>query len=170
MRSRSSVGETPPSSVSREERVYRDPSGLLSIAGGKLTTYRAMGEKMVGQVVGRLSASRRRQLSPSRTRRLPLRTDDFEREAFESELCREFGVTPARSEHLVRSYGASARSLLDQASPEQRRPIGTSRFTLAEIPWCMKTECPANLCDLLERRVRAIVPCAVLSGLPSPAR
>jgi glycerol-3-phosphate dehydrogenase len=44
--------------------------------------------------------------------------------------------------------------MLDEASPADRATIGSSRFVRAEIPWIMRTECPATLCDLLERRMR----------------
>jgi glycerol-3-phosphate dehydrogenase len=159
---------TPPSSVSREDRIYSDPSGLLSAAGGKLTTYRAMGEKIVDRVVGRLSPARRRVLGPSTTTELPLRDDDFDRDALERELGLRFGVGPVQASHLVRTYGAEAEALLGEAPPELRRPIDRSRYTLAEVPWCIETECPATLCDVLERRVRAAI-FAAGQGLPDLA-
>jgi len=144
----------PPSSVSREERLYRDRSGLLSIAGGKLTTHRAIGERIVDRVLRLLPEERRAAAGPSRTAQLPLRADDFDRAELEAELARRFGVAPWRAAHLVSSYGAASRELLAEAPPELRAPIGDSRFTLAEIPWCFATECPASLADVLERRVR----------------
>ncbi len=49
--------------------------------------------------------------------------------------------------------------------PDLHRPIGASRYTFAEIPWSFRTECPANLCDLLERRLRLAI-FAVGQGLP----
>ena len=158
----------PPSSVSREHRIRRDASGLLSASGGKLTTFRAMGESIVDQVVRRLPRDRRRALGPSRTAKLPLRPESFERGEFESELCARFGVARPRAEHLVRSYGADAAVLLSEAEPELLRPIGTSRYTLAEIPWSFATECPVTLCDLLERRLRLAV-FAAGQGLPELA-
>ena len=58
------------------------------------------------------------------------------------------------SSHSVK---VRALALLRDAAPEERRPIGVSRYTLAEIPWCVANECPANLCDLLERRLRVAI-------------
>jgi glycerol-3-phosphate dehydrogenase len=57
----------------------------------------------------------------------------------------------------VRTYGAEAETLLAAAPNELWRPIGDSHFTFAEIPWSLRTECPANLCDLLERRLRLAI-------------
>ena len=84
---------------------------------------------------------------------------------FEAQLCERFRVQPNQSAHLVRTYGARALDLLAEARPEERRTIGASRNTLAEIAWSFRTECPATLCDLLERRLRMAI-FAVGQGLP----
>src|SRR5205807_4114235 len=42
------------SAVSREHRVVESPTGLITIAGGKLTTYRAMGRDVAARVAARL--------------------------------------------------------------------------------------------------------------------
>ena len=146
--------DTPPSSVSRDHKIWEDPSGLISAAGGKLTTHRAMGESLVDRALARLPAPRRRAAGPSRTARLPLREEGFDVAALEASLCRRFGLGTGQAEHLVRAYGCEAPSLLEAAPAEQHGPIGDSRFTWAEIPWSVRTECPATLCDLLEHRVR----------------
>jgi glycerol-3-phosphate dehydrogenase len=144
---------TPSTKVSREHRIYEDPSGLVSVAGGKLTTYRAMGELIVDRVVRQLPAERRAEVGPSRTATLPLRGDDFDRADFEAELCERFEIAPKQSAHLVLTYGAHASDLLEAAPPAARAPIGASRNTFAEIDWSIRTESPATLCDLLERRL-----------------
>jgi glycerol-3-phosphate dehydrogenase len=149
--------ETPPSAVSREYRLYQDPSGLISTAGGKLTTYRASAEALVDLVIRRLSRERRSSVGPSRTAGLPLRSDSFVRSEFEAHLRSRFGLAPGRAVHLVRTYGAAAEDLLAGAPPALHGPIGSSRFTWAEIPWVFRTECPATLCDLLERRMRVAI-------------
>jgi glycerol-3-phosphate dehydrogenase len=149
--------ESPPSSVSREDRIDRDPSGLISVAGGKLTTYRAMGQRIVDLAVKELPASRRAGLGPSRTAELSLRDDGFERVALEAALMKRFGVADWRAEYLVRTYGADALALFEEASEALHEPIGASRYSYAEIPWAFRNECPASLCDLLERRLRMVI-------------
>ena len=157
--------ERPPSSVSREHRIYEDPSGLISIAGGKLTTYRAMGEALVDRAIRLSPVLREARIPASRTAELPLRQDSFDRAALESELRARYHMAPKRIEHLVRSYGADAERLLSEAPEALRRPIGRTHFTWAEIPFSFRTECPANLCDLLERRMRMAL-FAAGQGLP----
>jgi len=48
-------GDLRPSSVPREELVIESTSGLISIAGGKLTTHRAIAENVVDSAVARLA-------------------------------------------------------------------------------------------------------------------
>ena len=157
--------ENPSSSVSREDRVYDDPSGLVSAAGGKLTTFRSAAEKLVDRIVGRLPAERRAVAGPSRTAGLALRDDSFDCHELAVELAAEFELDACRVEALVRAHGAAAETLLREAPAEWHRPIGSSRFLLAEIPWSFRTECPAGLCDLLERRMRMAI-FAAGQGLP----
>jgi glycerol-3-phosphate dehydrogenase len=160
--------DTPSKSVSREHRVYCDPSGLISTAGGKLTTYQSMGKSIVDQVVRQLPPERKKAARPSGTAKLPLRLDQFDRSELESDLHRRFGVEPWRVTYLVATYGAHAETLLEETPPELHHPIGTSRYTLAEIPWAFANECPATLCDLLEHRLRMAL-FSVGQGLPELA-
>jgi glycerol-3-phosphate dehydrogenase len=55
------------SDVSRRHAMFEDPDGLISVAGGKLTTHRAMAESVVTAASRRLGSRR-----ASRTRDLPL--------------------------------------------------------------------------------------------------
>jgi glycerol-3-phosphate dehydrogenase len=163
------AAQVPSSSVSREDRLDCDTPGLISVMGGKLTTYRAMAERIVDRVVRSLPVERRRQAGPCATSELPLRDDDFDAEELREALRRRFGVGALQAEHLVSHYGAPAESLLAEAPAEWRAPIGRTRFSFAEIPWCWQTECPTTLCDLLERRMRMAL-FARGQGLPELAR
>jgi glycerol-3-phosphate dehydrogenase len=57
-----------PSELSRRDEVIAEPNGLLSIAGGKLTTYRGMAERVVDEAVQRLGRS----IAACRTAEVPL--------------------------------------------------------------------------------------------------
>src|SRR5581483_3456311 len=60
-----------PSEISRRDEVISEPGGLLSIAGGKLTTYRSMAERVVDTVVERLGVA----AGECRTAEVPLVED-----------------------------------------------------------------------------------------------
>jgi glycerol-3-phosphate dehydrogenase len=148
---------TPPSRVSREHRITQDASGLLSVAGGKLTTYRAMAEQIVDRVVAALPRTRANALSVCHTTTRPLRDDGFERAALAGELVQRFGLAEAVCERLIEAWGGAAPALLAAAPSEQREPIAGSRYLHAEVAWSIRHECAASLCDVLERRLRVAV-------------
>jgi glycerol-3-phosphate dehydrogenase len=148
---------TPASSVSREHRISEDESGLLSIAGGKLTTYRRMAEQIVDRVVAQLPPARRERLVPCSTRERPLRDDAFDATALGAELCARFALPSPIVHALLRRYGAEAVRVLEQAPERERIPLSGGRFLLCEVTFSFSHECAANLSDVLERRVRAAV-------------
>lgn len=150
-------GEVPPSSVSREERLETGPEGLVSIWGGKLTTYRATAERVVDRALAELPPDRRRAAGPSRTAALPLRDDVFDGEARAAALSTRYGLPVRAARQLVRAQGPDAEAVLEAAAPEERAPVGRSAFSYAEIAWSFRAECAAGLCDVLERRVRLAV-------------
>ncbi len=156
---------TPSSSVSRDHSIGVDSSGLISVAGGKLTTHRATGEAVVRKALRLLPRERRRAAGPSRTARLPLREDDFDFGEEVAELARRHPLPAAALDHLLRTHGADAGAILDEAPAAERTLIGTSRYTYAEIRWGMQREAAASLCDLLERRMRLAI-FASGQGLP----
>jgi glycerol-3-phosphate dehydrogenase len=156
---------TPSSSVSRDHRIYEDASGLISVAGGKLTTYRATGEAVVQRALRRLPRERRRAAGPSRTASLALREDGFDFERLVQSLRAIHGLSASAADHLVRTHGADAEAILAEAPAAERTTIGSSRYTFAEIRWAMQREAAFTLCDLLERRMRLAL-FAVGQGLP----
>jgi glycerol-3-phosphate dehydrogenase len=103
---RARAGE--PSALSREFRLFTSPTGLLSAAGGKYTTYRHMAEEITDAVVGRLG---RRTFT--RTRTFPLdgapagRWETFARSETAA-LGAWDGLGPAAAAHLVNRYGRRA--------------------------------------------------------------
>jgi glycerol-3-phosphate dehydrogenase len=96
-----------PSSLSREFRLFGSPSGLLSVAGGKYTTYRHMAEVTTDAVVARLGLRRR-----CRTRRQPL--DGAPRQPWPAFRARtvaaleKAGLDAGAARHLVHRYGRRA--------------------------------------------------------------
>jgi glycerol-3-phosphate dehydrogenase len=101
-------GPAKPSSLSREFRLFASPSGLLSAAGGKFTTYRAMAEVITDAVVDRLGRRRR-----CRTRRYALDGTPAERWAVfvkreTSNLGERHGMEKETARHLVERYGRRA--------------------------------------------------------------
>jgi len=97
-----------PSTLSREFQVYASASGLLSVAGGKFTTYRRMAEVITDRIMRRL-----RMWRPSRTQDYLLDgAPDGSWPEFESttprELAQHHSISEDAATHLVRRYGKHA--------------------------------------------------------------
>src|SRR5262249_23706382 len=77
-----------PSSVSREEEIFESPSGMVTIAGGKLTTYRLIAAAVVDRALAVLHRSGdRRRFGRSRTGRMPLPGGGAEPGMLAAEAC-----------------------------------------------------------------------------------
>lgn len=128
-------GET--SDLSRRHAVLESPSGVLSVVGGKLTTYRRMAQDGIDEAV-RCRALPTAQASP--TRRLPLVG------AWPRARMSEISAPP----RLVRRYGA-------EAPFAARLPSGAAAargVTPQELQWGVVVEGALGVADLLERRTR----------------
>ncbi|WP_031470815.1 glycerol-3-phosphate dehydrogenase/oxidase [Sciscionella sediminilitoris] len=129
--------------VSRKHSVLHGSDGLITIVGGKLTTYRRMAQDAVDAAVG----SRNLAAGPCRTKRLPL--------VGATPRARLASVpAPAR---LVRAYGTEASRVLAEADgdPELLAPIadGTT-VTGAELRFAIRSEGALVPEDVLDRRTR----------------
>ncbi|MGG4144354.1 FAD-dependent oxidoreductase [Paenibacillus algorifonticola] len=103
-----------PSEISRKDEVFVAGSGLISIAGGKLTGYRKMAESVVNTVSAQLTAEGRSGIRPSGTKNLPLSGGDFGGSshfpAFVAKKTEEgvrAGLSRAEAERLARHFGTN---------------------------------------------------------------
>lgn len=143
------------SAVSREHEIFEDPSGLLSIAGGKLTTYRVMAAQLVERALKRLPADVRREVGPCRTD-TPLSASQVDVEQLQQRLQRT-GLPSSIAEHLVASYGSDAEAVLElcRSTPGGDVPIEQGRgFLRGEVLHAVRFESALHLTDLLTRRLR----------------
>ncbi|QBX54696.1 glycerol-3-phosphate dehydrogenase/oxidase [Nocardioides seonyuensis] len=141
--------------LSRRHAVLRSASGVVTVVGGKLTTYRQMAEDAV-DATGLTTR-------PTPTRRLPLLGA-----APREELARL--EAPAR---LVRRFGTEAHLVLDTAreatgmTDAELLAPGPQGITLAELVFGVTHEGAADVDDLLDRRVRVgLVPEDRAAALP----
>ena len=134
--------------IKKHRRVAR---GLLSIVGGKLTTYRNLAEQTV-DVVGKIL---RRRLPPCRTHDTTLPGGwgiDDARDRLESA-----GVLSGQGvERILSIYGGRAAQLIELCDKEQqlRVCIDKQRNVLAaEVVYCIREEMATTLCDIVHRRL-----------------
>ena len=126
--------------------------GLVSLVGGKLTTFRQVGEEATDLVLARLGARKRR--SATRRLRLPgAGVLDFGR------FTEAFGEASGLDERIARRvaslYGSRAGGVAGRAAtdPAAREVVDeTSGLTVAEISFVLEEEFAGSLTDILARR------------------
>ncbi|HLY35847.1 MAG TPA: glycerol-3-phosphate dehydrogenase/oxidase, partial [Candidatus Limnocylindria bacterium] len=101
--------------ISRKAELYETSSGLITITGGKLTTWRRMAKMAVDRLVERDGLQ-----APCRTHEIPLGQP-----VDPSQLPRVDGVTDGQIEALAARYGFAAAQALELAAqrPELARPV-----------------------------------------------
>jgi glycerol-3-phosphate dehydrogenase len=145
-----------PSSVSREFRVFWSPSGLLSVAGGKYTTYRHMAEVVTDAVVRRLGLRRRCRTRLQRLDGAPDEPWPIFRQRTVAFL-EKAGLNAAAAHHLVDRYGRRAPEVAAyiQAQPALARPAHPDEPDLAaEFAYQRDHEMALFPADFLLRRTR----------------
>jgi len=142
--------------LSRRHKLIRSASGVITITGGKLTTYRKMAADTVDEVVRDLGRGARR----SRTKHLQLRGAAGTNELRRPDAADRLGTDPATLAHLVDRYGTEARTLLAmvQADPDLGRPLAPGLpYLRAEVVHATRYEMATTLEDVLARRTRALL-------------
>ncbi len=145
-------GAEDPSAASREEAVWEE-EGLLSTAGGKLTTYRATAEEVVDEAIRLLPEERRAEVGPPSpgTASLPWRVEPASAVA----ALVDSGVVPAVAGGMVRRLGAQAFAAVAAARTDELQPIAEDLdICAAELLWQARFGAVMHLEDLLLRRVR----------------
>ena len=142
--------------LSRRHRVTARDSGVISINGGKLTTYREMAADTVDTVVDHLGDRAPKGLARrSRTRKLALRGAAGYEAAKATVVT---GLSAEQVEHLVGRHGGEARVLfaMVEATPDLARPLVEGLpYLRAEAVYAARHEMVATVDDVLSRRTRA---------------
>ena len=153
------------SSVSREHRIILGHDGLLTIAGGKLTTYRRMARQIVDNVVQmlRLADSLPETLSEARTDQVPLPggrfwpADDLVGIAVKCFERAGGTIDERRAGFLATTYGTLSDSLAEllRENPELAQPLAPQRpELLVQVDWAVRRELAATLGDVMVRRTQ----------------
>jgi glycerol-3-phosphate dehydrogenase len=133
--------------ISRKAELYETSSGLVTITGGKLTTWRRMAKMAVDRIVEREGRE-----APCRTHEIPLGMPE------EPERLPELdAVDEASRAQLLNRYGHAAIDVLNLAaeSPELAERITPERPDLvAEAPFAARREQATTVADVLLRRTR----------------
>lgn len=133
--------------ISRKAELYETSSGMITITGGKLTTWRRMAKMTVDRIVEREARE-----APCRTHEIPLGQP-----VVPDELPRVAHVPDGAYDALAGRYGHAATDVLALAAerPELARPILPGMpDLLAEVALAARREQARSVADVLLRRTR----------------
>jgi glycerol-3-phosphate dehydrogenase len=143
-------GKVDPSDESRDHVIWQE-NGLLTVTGGKLTTFRQIARQALEQVCGRLDSpdsddgkarlARLHEDAPilSRVETMPVGMEELPEES---------------RRRLMGRYGLDAAALTAAAKPGELEAIPSVAALWAELRWAAQSEAVVHLDDLLLRRVR----------------
>lgn len=137
------TGKADPSKESREHALWLE-EGLLTVTGGKLTTFRVMARDALRYL--RKNKQIRTQIGNHRI------FDDIS-----ADMTSFSSIEPAIRQRLAGHFGREAIDLAHDARPEELSPvceIVNNRVTWAELRWSARMEGVVHLGDLMLRRLR----------------
>jgi glycerol-3-phosphate dehydrogenase len=136
--------------VSRRHKITLSPSGLLSIIGGKWTTYRRMAEETINKAIAEGFINKKECI-----------TSDLKLTRLPEKNCAGrfhiYGESCSEIEKMI-SESPTLGAPLDQKLP----------YTRAEVIWICRNEMPVTIEDILARRTRALLLNARVSAAIAP--
>lgn len=146
------AGDTDTKKLIRDHEVeVDDVSGLVSVLGGKWTTYRAMAEDGINHAQRFLG------------RRVGCKTLDFLltgargfSQDYWKQLAEKYNVSPQTAHHLAKKFGTDSPKVLELAAqdPQLLQPLYEGGVPIrAEVVYCVREEMAQSIEDVLRRRI-----------------
>ncbi|MCG1022568.1 glycerol-3-phosphate dehydrogenase/oxidase [Sutcliffiella horikoshii] len=153
------------SEISRKDEVWVSESGLITIAGGKLTGYRKMAEMVVNLLNKQLNKEGGKKYGASKTKKMPISGGDvggshnFPRfVAKKSEEGLAYGFTVEEARRLVSMYGSNIDKLYKIAEAERGKAVqlGLPIDVYVQLIYAIREEMAATPLDFFIRRTGAM--------------
>ncbi len=151
--------------VSRKEEIIESENGLISIGGGKLTTYRLMAERGIDLAVSRLKEGFNISARSATTENVAIggNLSLAELTMIAERLSRNEDMPIETARHLLHDYGSDYQRLIELTHEDERLRellIKGLPQILAEIVYAARYEMALTLADAMIRRTRL----AILAG------
>lgn len=154
-----------PSEISRKDEIWTSDSGLITIAGGKLTGYRKMAEQIVNTVTKLLQEEENKSYGPCVTKNMPIsgghvggasKFPHFVNQ--KTEEGKKIGLTSEQARDLVSRYGSNVDKVfeivvkLNDLACDKKVPV----TILAEVQYGITEEMATTPSDFFVRRTGAV--------------
>jgi glycerol-3-phosphate dehydrogenase len=135
------IGTSPTSTLSREHEIYAAPSGLITVIGGKWTTYRQMGEELINRAEAIGGLARRQSITATlKLHGCPAETN----------------TAIVQSENVYGNDAAEIEALIRETPELAKRLHPELPYRAADVIWAARHEMARTIEDVLARRTRAL--------------
>ncbi|GGB53943.1 FAD-dependent oxidoreductase [Virgibacillus dakarensis] len=150
-----------PDEISRKDEIFISDSGLISMAGGKLTGYRKMAEQAVNTVVKQLKEEEGILYSKSDTHDLPISGGEvggskgFERfKKRKAEEAKVLGIDEEIALMLIKKYGANIDTIFElyQSKQDEAKKEAIDPIVFAQLIYALEYELTYKPVDFFIRR------------------
>jgi len=145
------------SELSRKDEIFESVSGLISIAGGKLTGYRKMAERVVDLVIEKQFKGST--LMPCMTHKIKLTLSDFvDFDAVKRytgllvKRLAKLGMNNTKAFYLVENYGKQTDQIVNSLELSINKEAPELSLLKAELDFCLQNEMVCSSQDFLIRR------------------
>lgn len=152
-----------PSEISRKDEIFESKSGLISIAGGKLTGYRKMAEEVVDIIVNRMVKENRSVFYPNNTESLPISGGDvggsvgFETfKEKQKQQAVQLGLSEEDAEVMIQRYGSNITHIFDYYEQANKQDAIIDPLTEAILQYSIQHEAACTPSDIFIRRTGAL--------------
>ena len=150
------------SEMSRKDEIFKSKSGLISIAGGKLTGYRKMAERIVDLVAKKFQKREDRTFKECHTDKIPLGKSNFQNATKVAKYQKNvekalmpMGLKKYYAQYLVANYGKQTDQILELIKGyNDSSDIALAR---AELAFCLENELCCTPLDFFRSPNGAIV-------------
>jgi glycerol-3-phosphate dehydrogenase len=155
-----------PSEISRKDEIWESDSGLITIAGGKLTGYRKMAKTTVDLLAGKLAQQSNKNYPASSTKGMPISGGDVGGSSNFSDYIKQHvqmgvdsGLAAKDSKEILAMYGSNAPVLFDIAKNEGDGGAsrGLPKKLFVQLKYAMDHEMAATPVDFFFRRTGTLL-------------
>lgn len=154
------------SEISRKDEIWQSESGLITIAGGKLTGYRKMAETVADLLAAKFHEEEGSNYPSCLTKHLPIsggdvggsvNFDTYVRKHLQKGM--EAGLTEEQAIRLARRYGSNIDEVFERlaANKVDAEKFGLPLDLFAQLVYAIEEEMAATPIDFLNRRTGAIL-------------
>jgi glycerol-3-phosphate dehydrogenase len=152
-----------PSEISRKDEIFESTSGLITIAGGKLTGYRKMAQRIVDLIGTKIKLNEGKKIPNCTTENIALSGGkvggaelfpDFVKNKLSR--CHDLGLTTSESDLLINRYGSNIDSLfiIIEKLKQEQNPLPL--LLRAQLHYCIEQEMCSTPTDFFIRRTGAL--------------